>query len=293
MTNAISRAGRFVKQPTGYRAFIPANLPPDPPVNLDASLGTALSRADQAIGRLDGAIYTLPDADLFVAMYVRQEAVLSSQIEGTQSSLDDVLAFELDPHSREMPRDITEVVNYVRAMNYGLDRLTTLPLSLRLIREIHDILLTDVRGTHKQPGEFRSSQNWIGAGNVPLENAVFVPPPPAEMQSSLSNLERFLHDETSLPVLIHSGVAHVQFETIHPFLDGNGRIGRLLITFLLVHRGVLHQPLLYLSSFLKRNRTEYYDRLTAIREQGNWAPGRSHRREEEPTVSLFVVSPVV
>jgi Fic family protein len=269
VTNAISRAGRFVKQPTGYRAFVPADLPPDPPLHLDAALLSLLSRADQAVGRLDGAIYTLPDADLFVAMYVRQEAVLSSQIEGTQSSLDDVLAFELDPHGREMPQDVTEVVNYIRAMNYGLQRLETLPLSLRLIKEIHEILLTGVRGTHKQPGEFRTSQNWIGAGNVPLEQATFVPPPPAQMQDSLGNLERFLH-ETSLPVLIHAGIAHAQFETIHPFLDGNGRIGRLLITFLLVHHGILHQPLLYLSTFLKRHRSEYYDRLTAIREKGEW-----------------------
>lgn len=270
MTDAISRAGRFVKQPAGYRAYIPADLPPDPPINLDTSLGSALSRADQAIGRLDGAIYTLPDPDLFVAMYVRQEAVLSSQIEGTQSSLDDVLAFELDPQGQATPQDVTEVVNYIRAMYHGLDRLETLPLSLRLIREIHEILLTGVRGAHKQPGEFRTSQNWIGAGNVTLEQATFIPPTPAEMRNALSNLEKFFHEETSLPILIYCGVAHAQFETIHPFLDGNGRIGRLLITFLLVHRGVLHQPLLYLSTFLKRNRSEYYDRLTAIREQGDW-----------------------
>jgi Fic family protein len=270
VTSAIARAGRFVKQPAGYRAFIPADMPPDPPIDLDASLSASLSRADQAIGRLDGTTFTLPDADLFVAMYVRQEAVLSSQIEGTQSSLDDVLAFELDPHGREIPQDVTEVVNYIRAMNHGLDRLARLPLSLRLIREIHEILLMGVRGAHKQPSEFRTSQNWIGPGNVTLEQATFVPPPPVQMHDALGNLERFLHEETSLPVLIHAGLAHAQFETIHPFLDGNGRVGRLLITFLLVHRGALHQPLLYLSTYLNRNRTEYCDRLMAIREKGDW-----------------------
>jgi Fic family protein len=269
MTSTVARAGRFAKQPAGYTAFMPAPLPPDPPILLDPSLVALLSRADQAIGRLDGLIYTLPDADLFVAMYVRQEAVLSSQIEGTQSSLDDVLTFELDPLGQDLPQDVVEVVNYVRAMNYGLNRLRTLPMSLRLIREIHGILLEGVRGTNKQPGEFRTSQNWIGAGNVPLARATFVPPPAAEMLQSLADLERFLHEERSLPVLIHCGLAHAQFETIHPFLDGNGRIGRLLITFSLYQRGVLHHPVLYLSTFLKRNRSEYYDRLMTVREQGD------------------------
>jgi Fic family protein len=268
--SGVARSGRFVKQPAGYRAFIPAPLPPDPPILLDGSISAVLSRADQAVGRLDGVIYTLPDADLFVAMYVRQEAVLSSQIEGTQSSLDDVLAFELDPHGQELPQDVTEVVNYVRAMNYGLERLTALPLSLRLIREIHGVLLTGVREAAKQPGEFRTSQNWIGAGNVPLARATFIPPPAVEMRDSLDNLERFLHEETSLPILVHCGLAHAQFETIHPFLDGNGRVGRLLITFLLYHRGILHRPVLYLSTFLKQRRAEYYDRLMAIREDGDW-----------------------
>jgi Fic family protein len=248
---------------------VPAPLPPDPPILLDGSLNTILSRADQAAGRLDGVILTLPDADLVVAMYVRQEAVLSSQIEGTQSSLDDVLVFELDPGGTELPADIEEVVNYVRAMNHGLERVQELPLSLRLIREIHAVLLDGVRGATRQPGAFRISQNWIGPGNVPLERATFVPPPVAEMWDALDNFEAFLHDET-LPALIHGGLAHAQFETIHPFLDGNGRVGRLLITLLLYHRGVLHRPVLYLSTFLKRHRTEYYDRLMAIRERGDW-----------------------
>lgn len=266
-----TRAGRLVKQAAGYTAFIPAPLPPDPLPTFGLPLVAALSHADQMIGRLDGESRRLPNPNLFVAMYVRQEAVLSSQIEGTQSSLDDVLAFELDPHGVEMPRDVEEVVNYIAAMNHGLARLNTLPLSLRLIREIHAELLRggDVRGADKRPGEFRSSQVWIGAGNVPIHRATFIPPPATEMHDALDNFEQFLHD-IALPPLIHCALAHAQFETIHPFLDGNGRIGRLLITFLLCHRRVLHRPLLYLSVFLKRNRSEYYDRLQAVRENGDW-----------------------
>ena len=270
MTPLVTRAGRFVKQPAGYRAFIPAPLPPTPPVRLDHPIVALLSLADQALGRLDGVAQTLPNPGLFVAMYVRREAVLSSQIEGTQSTLDDVLAFELDPKGRELPQDVEEVVNYVRAMNFGLDRLNTLPLSLRLIREIHAELLRGVRGAERMPGEFRTSQNWIGPENAPLSAATFVPPPASDMLPALDNLERFFHEEQDLPVLIHCGLAHAQFETIHPFLDGNGRVGRLLITFLLCHRGVLHRPLLYLSHYLKRHRAEYYDRLMAVREDGNW-----------------------
>ncbi|MGH2616874.1 MAG: Fic family protein [Thermomicrobiales bacterium] len=269
MDRRSTRAGQYVKQPAGFRAFIPAPLPPDPPVVLDDSLGALLSRADQAIGRLDGATLTLPDPDLFVAMYVRQEAVLSSQIEGTQSSLDDVLTFELDPSGSETPVDVVEVVNYVRAMNYGLDRIESLPLSLRLIREIHGVLLENVRGSERRPGEFRSSQNWIGGGFVPLERATYVPPPVHAMRDALDNFERYLHEETT-PTLVHAGLAHAQFETIHPFLDGNGRVGRMLITLLLCYRGVLQRPVLYLSAFLKRHRSEYYDRLTAIRDRGDW-----------------------
>lgn len=265
-----SRAGRFVKQPAGFRAFIPASLPPDPPIEADAAMRRLLSEADQAIGRLDGVAQILPNPDLFVAMYVRREAVLSSQIEGTQATLEDVLAYELDAGTNDLAFDVEEVVNHVRAMNYGLDRLSVLPLSRRLIREIHGQLLMGVRGSERQPGEFRSSQNWIGGNSRRLEDATFVPPPVVEMHPALDNLEQFLHGERELPVLIHVGLAHAQFETIHPFLDGNGRVGRLLITFLLVHRGVLQRPLLYLSHYLKRHRAEYYDRLTAIREDGDW-----------------------
>lgn len=266
----ISRSGRYVKQPTGYRAFIPAPLPPDPPIAYDAELLGLLSRADQAVGRLDGVTRMLTNPDLFVAMYVRREAVLSSQIEGTQSSLDDVLGFELDPKIASIPQDVEEVVNYVAAMNHGLERIKSFPLSLRLIREIHERLLQGVRGADKQPGEFRTSQNWIGPAGVPLSRATFVPPPPSALMDALGNLEQYLHAEQRYPVLIECGLVHAQFETIHPFLDGNGRVGRLLITTLLCYRGVLERPLLYLSHFLKLHRNEYYDRLSAIRERGDW-----------------------
>ncbi len=259
-----------MKQPGGHASFVPAPLPPVPPPNLNG-LQTLLSRADQAIGRLDGVIQTVPNPDFFVYMYVRREAVLSSQIEGTQSTLEDLLAVELEtqPLWRELPRDVEEVVNYVRAMNYGLDRLVELPLSLRLIREIHRELLSGGRGSHRMPGEFRNIQNWIGPENATLADATFVPPSVSDMKTALNNFEGYLHDQ-QFPELVHAGLAHAQFETIHPFLDGNGRVGRLLITFLLVHRGVLHRPLLYLSIYLKRHRAQYYDRLTAIRQDGDW-----------------------
>lgn len=229
-----------------------------------------LSEADQAVGRLDGVAQVLPDPELFVAMYVLRESVLSSQIEGTLSTLDDALVFDLDPNRSDLPKDVEEVVNHVRAMNYGLNRLSELPLSLRLIREIHGELMQGVRGSDRDPGEFRRSQNWIGAGRVPLDRASFVPPPPTEMQDALANFEEFVRTEYDLPLLLHAGLAHAQFETIHPFLDGNGRVGRLLITFLLCRRQVLHRPLLYLSLYLKRHKAEYYDRLTAVREDGDW-----------------------
>lgn len=261
------RAGVFVRQPAGFRAFIPADLPPSPAIEL-GQLTELLSEADRAIGRLDGVSATLPNPDLFVAMYVRRESVLSSQIEGTQSSMDDVLAFELDATARRLPNDVEEVVNHVAAMNYGLRRLAELPLSLRLIKEIHGQLMRGVRGQEKSPGEFRRSQNWIG-GTSP-GNARFVPPPTHELNRLLGNFEKFLHEPAGLPPLVHAGVVHAQFETIHPFLDGNGRVGRLLITFLLVHAGVLGRPLLYLSYFLKRYRPQYYELLTAVRESGDW-----------------------
>jgi Fic family protein len=264
------RAGRLIQQIEGYRAFIPAPLPPDPSLNFDAEMIGLLSKADRALGRLDGITSILPNPDLFVAMFVRKEAVLSSQIEGTQSTLDDVLQFELNEEGVDLPKDIGEVVNYVNAMNYGLGRLNDLPLCLKLIKEIHDRLLRGVRGGEKTPGDFRRTQNWIGPSGCTLKTANFVPPPVHEMLSALDNLERFLHDADSFPVLVHCALAHAQFETIHPFIDGNGRIGRLLITFLLCQREILHRPLLYLSSYLKAHRAEYYDRLMAIRLSGDW-----------------------
>jgi Fic family protein len=266
-----SRAGRYVRQPSGYGAFLPAPLPPDPPVRLEGGLRVLLSRADRALGRLDGSVATLPNPDLFVFMYVRKEAVLSSQIEGTQSSLQDLLAAEAELFdSVDVPRDVDEVVNYVRAMKHGLARLRELPLSVRLIREIHEQLMDGVRGGRLTPGELRRSQNWIGPGGARLSEATFVPPPPDVVPEALGALEAFLHARDELPLLVKIGLAHAQFETIHPFLDGNGRVGRLLITFLLTQGGVLEKPVLYLSHFLKQHRQEYYDRLQAIRDHGDW-----------------------
>ncbi len=265
-----ARAGRFVTQAEGYSAFIPRPLPPDPPLALDASLFSLLEAAVGELGRLDGIAKVIPDPDFFVSMYVRREAVLSSQIEGTQSTLEDLLELELEQERSDPLSDVYELVNYVRAMTFGLDRITTLPLSLRLVREIHRELLRDGRGSKATPGEFRRSQNWIGPSGASLKQATFVPPPVAEMKQALHDFEGFLHADSSYPTLIEVGLAHAQFETIHPFLDGNGRVGRLLNILLLVHRGVLRQPLLYLSYFFKLHRTEYYDRLMAVRLSGDW-----------------------
>jgi Fic family protein len=269
-SSASSRAGRYARQPTGYEAFIPTPLPPNPPVRLEGDLQPLLSRADRALGRLDGSIQTLPHPDLFVFMYVRKEAVLSSQIEGTQSSLQDLLAAEADLSSEQTPKDVDEVVNYVTAMNHGLRRLEALPVSVRLIREIHELLLRGVRGSHLTPGELRKSQNWIGPAHCTLSEASFVPPPPSVVPEALGDLERFLHKRDTLPMLIKIGLAHAQFETIHPFLDGNGRVGRLLITFLLTEQNVLTKPVLYLSHYFRRHRQTYYDRLQAVRDRGAW-----------------------
>ena len=252
------------------RAFIPNPLPPDPPLVMDAGLQPLLEAAVLALGRLDGVSTLLPDKALFLYTYVRKEAVLSSQIEGTQSSLSDLLLFELDQAPGVPLDDVVEVSNYVGALDYGLARLREgFPLSNRLIREIHGVLLSRGRGSGKDPGEFRRSQNWIG-GTRP-GNAIFVPPPHTVVPDCMSELERFLHAEgDSLPVLIRTGLAHLQFETIHPFLDGNGRVGRLLITFLLCHSGVLREPLLYLSLYLKQNRATYYELLERVRRGGDW-----------------------
>ncbi len=265
------RAGRDQRQPEGYAAFIPHPLPPAPAVRVEGKLQTLLSEADRALGRLDGSVLTLPNPDLFVFMYVRKEAVLSSQIEGTQSSLQDLLAAEAEFLGNDaLPRDVAEVINYVAAMNHGLKRLKELPVSVRLIREIHDKLLSGGRGGHLTPGELRRSQNWIGPMGAGLAEARFVPPPHHLVADLLGQLEIFLHADDDIPLLIRIGLAHVQFETIHPFLDGNGRVGRLLITFLLTERGVLRQPVLYLSHFFMRHRQEYYDHLQAVRTRGDW-----------------------
>ncbi len=257
--------------PDGYSAFHPAPLPPDPPVQVGASMQAALDDANQALGRLDGITMLLPDPDLFLYSYVRKEAVLSSQIEGTQSSLSDLLLFE-NEGAPGVPRDdVEETANYIVAMNHGLRRMQSdeLPLSNRLLREVHLRLMSGVRGGDKDPGQFRRSQNWIG-GTRP-GNARFVPPPPTVVPDAMSNLEKFLHDEPErTPVLVKAAIAHAQFETIHPFLDGNGRVGRLLITLLLCSEGVLTQPLLYLSLYLKRHRDAYYEHLQNIRLLGAW-----------------------
>lgn len=265
------RSGHYVRQPLGFSAFVPKPLPPtEPTISIDDEMQVLLSDADRALGRLDGSIQTLPDADLFVLMYIRKEAVLSSQIEGTQSSLTDVLEAEANLLDAERPGDVGEVINYIGALKYGIARLESLPVSTRLIREIHERLMTGVRGQERSPGEVRVSQNWIGSGGGTLNDAAFVPPPPHEVQPALAALEKFVHAESRLPVLLRIGMVHTQFETIHPFLDGNGRVGRLLITLLLCEQRVLSQPVLYISHYLKANRQDYYELLQAVRDQGAW-----------------------
>jgi Fic family protein len=266
------RLGSYVSTTTAgetVRAFVPPPLPPDPPLDL-GGLYQHLDRANQAVGRLDGLTTLLPDTRLFLYLYVRKEALLSSQIEGTKSSFSDLLLFENEAVPGVPIDDVEEVSNYVAAMQHGLRRIKGgFPLSLRLIREIHAILLRGGRGADKTPGEFRRSQNWIG-GSRP-GNASFVPPPPEQMTECLGRFERFLHDEKhKLPVLVEAGLIHVQFETIHPFLDGNGRLGRLLITLLLCAKNVLQEPLLYLSLYFKTHRQRYYDLLQRIRTEGTW-----------------------
>lgn len=270
-SSAPSRMGRFVETTAAgerVRSFVPPPLPPDPPIDV-LGLLDRLSLAERALGRLDGITMLLPHQELFLYMYVRKEAVLSSQIEGTQSTLSDLLRFETEAREGQPIDDIREVSNYVDAMMYGLERLKELPLSLRLIREMHARLLQSGRGGTKDPGEFRRSQNWIG-GTRP-GNALYVPPPVTELDGCLGALESFMHEEQSrLPALIKAGLLHVQFESIHPFLDGNGRIGRLLVTLYLCVQGVLRKPLLYLSLYLKTRRADYYRLLQEVRERGAW-----------------------
>ena len=272
LQHAESRLGKRVATTVGgetTEAFVPPPLPPDPPVRTDTLYGR-LDAANRAIGRLDGVTSILPDTPLFLYMYIRKEALLSSQIEGTQSSLSDLLLFESEKAPGAPLDDVQEVSNYVAAMHHGLARIREgFPISLRLMREIHEILLSKGRGSTKQPGEFRRSQNWIG-GTRP-GNALFVPPPPDQVQDLMSDLETFIHAGTSeIPALIKAGLVHVQFETIHPFLDGNGRLGRLLVTFLLCAQGILKEPILYLSLYFKTHRRQYYDLLQQVRERGDW-----------------------
>ena len=265
-----NRAGVYQLQPTGYRAFMPAPLPPDPPVGINDEMQALLSQADLALGRLDGSIQTLPDHNLFVFMYVRKEAVLSSQIEGTQSSLNDLLEAEAKLFNASRPADVKEVINYVNAMNYGLARLKELPVSIRLIREIHEKLLAGVRGQRHRPGEIRTSQNWIGPAGCTLKQATYIPPPPNGIMQALGDLELFIHARSPIPALIKTGLIHSQFESIHPFLDGNGRVGRLLITFLLCEKEILQSPVLYISWYFKKHRESYYQLLQDVRDNGAW-----------------------
>ncbi len=265
-----NRAGFFMNSNVGYKSFVPAKLPPDSPIVYDAEMQTLLSLADRKLGRLDGITQILPNPELFVAMYVKKEAVLSSQIEGTQASFVDVLSAEYNQADDQRRDDIGEVINYVNAMNWGLSELKHFPLSLRLIRNIHAKLLQNTRGSHRNPGEFRKSQNWIGPAGCTLSTATFIPPTVPDMETALGDLEKYFYKEDPTPALVKIAMIHAQFETIHPFLDGNGRMGRLMITFWLCQQEILTRPLLYLSYYFKKNRTEYYDRLMAVRKNGDW-----------------------
>jgi Fic family protein len=257
-------------QPAGFRAFIPKPLPPEPPLGYDEQMQSLLSLADRALARLDAIGLVLPNPELFIAMYVKKEALLSSQIEGTQASLNGVLEFEANLPVTENSLEVGEAINYIKALNCGMKRLEEFPMSLRLIGEIHGVLIQGTRGGNRTPGEFRRSQNWIGPPGFSLNHATFIPPPPDQVLPAMGELEKFLHAQNKTPDLVKIALVHAQFETIHPFLDGNGRIGRLLITFYLFWKGLLSRPLLYLSSYLKKNREEYYDRLGRIRSEGDW-----------------------
>lgn len=259
--------GRKIRTPSGYTAFVPDPLPPS--LQWTPVLVRALSDADRLIGRLAGEGGRLPNPHLLIRPFVRREAVLSSRIEGTQATLGELLAAEAGAALDRSPTDLREVANYVVALEYGIKRLNTLPLSLRLTRELHAKLMTGVRGGHATPGEFRKTQNWIGPPGATLPNATYVPPPPEVLMDCLAAWENYLHNK-SLPVLIQTALMHAQFEAIHPFLDGNGRVGRLLITLFLVERDVLPTPLLYLSAFFEATGADYYDRLQGVHERGEW-----------------------
>lgn len=262
--------GVTIRQKGGYQVYIPKSLPPDPPIRFDDELQALLSEADRALARLDGMATVLPNADLFVAMYVKKEALLSSQIEGTQASLQGILQFEADMVPTDDINDVREVINYIRAMDEGLARTKDGLLTREVLQEIHAILLTGTRGGKKEPGKIRTVQNWIGPKGSTIHSAAFVPPPPEKVPELLEDLETFLNADDRIPPLIRIGLVHAQFETIHPFIDGNGRIGRLLITFWLCRKGILARPLLYLSIYLKTHREEYYSLLQEVRFEGDW-----------------------
>ena len=265
-----TRAGSYISNLSGdaeYRSFRPAPLPPSPPLKLDEEASALLIEANRKVAILDGLSSRIPDMDLFVAMYIRKEALVSSQIEGTQCTLDDIL----DPNiEANINGDVSDVINYIKAVEYAVKRLDTLPLCNRLLRETHAVLLSGVRGGEKTPGEFRTSQNWIGGQGSTLKNARYIPPNPQDMTGAMSDLEKYINAEDSLDPLIRAALIHYQFETVHPFLDGNGRIGRLLITLYLMQAKILSTPALYISGYLKANRIEYYDRMTEVRRSGNF-----------------------
>ncbi|MGB2894672.1 MAG: Fic/DOC family N-terminal domain-containing protein [Anaerolineales bacterium] len=264
-----STAGRVIRTPRGYWTFIPNPLPPN--IRWSSSLISAVGVAERALGKLDSLANTLPSPHILVRPFIRREAVLSSRIEGTRASLNDVYVYEATQLSYLEPTsDAHEVHNYVRALDYGIERLGSLPVSLRLIREIHAVLMEGVRGEHLTPGEFRRSQNWIGPPGSTLESALFVPPPVDEMHAAQDDLEKYIHTSSDLPPLVQAALIHYQFEAIHPFLDGNGRIGRLLIILLLIEWSLLSQPWLYLSAFFETHRTAYYDHLLAVSQRGEW-----------------------
>lgn len=266
----MNRAGQYRMNLSGeaaYKSYVPNPLPPNPEINIDTEMLSLLIRANKALSNLDSISSYIPDMEMFVSMYVRKEALMSSQIEGTQATLEDILDPLIDQNTN---RDVVDVVNYIRAAEYAIKRLDTLPLCNRLIRETHAVLMENVRGQERNPGEFRKSQNWIGGQGSTLKNARYIPPNTVDMVEAMSDLEKYMHSEDELDVLIKAALIHYQFETIHPFLDGNGRVGRLLITLYLMENKVLKTPALYISYYLKKNRIEYYDRMTEVRRNGNY-----------------------
>ena len=265
-----NRAGVYKTNLSGdaaYQSFTPTPLPPDPEIKLDARMAELLVKANKQLAVLEGLTARIPNVNLFVSMYVRKEALMSSQIEGTQATLEDILDPLIDENAN---RNVADVINYIKAMEFAIERLKELPVCNRLVKETHAVLMAGIRGQEKNPGEFRRSQNWIGGQGSIIKNARYIPPTPEDMTEALSDLEKYINEEDGLDVLIRAALIHYQFETIHPFLDGNGRVGRLLITLFLMEKRVLTSPALYISYFLKKNRIEYYDRMTEVREKGNF-----------------------